>query len=97
MSRPWRSLLLLFAMPLAMLALKHGGNIAKSPVEDAADFLMDAKMQVQQMDDLRNEVEELAPKIETGEDEAKSAFTFCCRRACPRSLYADEHLRDSLT
>lgn len=61
-------------MPMTMLALR-GRAAAKSPLEDATDFLMDAKFQVQQMDDLKNEVEELKPKIDAGEEEARRALT----------------------
>ena len=68
-----RSLRLLISVAMPVMALKHGQTIAKSAAEDATDFLMSAKMQVQQMDDLRKEVGELAPKIDAGKDEARFA------------------------
>ena len=86
MLRSSRSLGLLISVAMPVMALKHGQTIAKSAVENATDFLMDAKMQVQQMDDLRKEVGELAPKIDAGKDEARfacahidiCAYLWCC-------------------
>lgn len=84
-------------MPMTMLALR-GRAAAKSPLEDATDFLMDAKFQVQQMDDLKNEVEELKPKIDAGEEEARSILSSLKNAlGSLRKHLSDAHSRDLLT
>lgn len=40
-------------------------------VESATDFLLDAKMQIQQMDDLKQDVEALSQDVQAGGDKAK--------------------------
>lgn len=65
--------LLMFAPAAA--ALKHSGALrAKAPgdaMESATDFLLDAQMQVRQMDDLTAEVETLAASVAAGGDKAR--------------------------
>ena len=46
-------------------------------VESATDFLLDAKMQIQQMDDLKQDVEALSQDVQAGGDKAKWELLFC--------------------
>ena len=46
-------------------------------VESATDFLLDAKMQIQQMDDLKQDVEALAQDVQAGGDKAKWDLLSC--------------------
>ena len=70
-------LCLLIALPAAV-ALQHSGELrAKAPgdaLESATDFLLDAQMQVRQMDDLSAEVESLAASVASGGDPARQRF-----------------------
>ena len=45
-------------------------------VESATDFLLDAKMQIQQMDDLKQDVEALSQDVQAGGDKAKWELLF---------------------
>ena len=53
----------------AALDVKLGSH--RDVVEDAADFLLDARWQTQQMDDLSKEVGELAASVQAGGSTAK--------------------------
>jgi hypothetical protein len=61
-------------LPLAG-ALKHGNSAHANGLDDklntATDFLLDAKMQVEQMDDLTKEVDALTEDVGAGEDKAR--------------------------
>ena len=63
-------------------ALKHGTVARANGVGDkfaiAADLLMDAKMQVEQMDGLTKEVEALTADVGAGEDKARLATSLPC-------------------
>ena len=77
-------------------ALQHGSRAqTKGPsdaVETAADFLLDAKLQAQQMDDLTKEVESLAQDVGAGGENARcKLFGLPFQDACHHVFY---HLRD---
>ena len=77
-------------------ALQHGSRAqTKGPsdaVETAADFLLDAKLQAQQMDDLTKEVESLAQDVGAGGENARcKLFGLLFQDACHHVFY---HLRD---
>ncbi len=67
--------LLCFCVCSTASALKLGSGTHTSSfgeaVESATDFLLDAKMQIQQMDDLKKDVEVLAEDVKAGGDKAR--------------------------
>jgi len=71
----WRFAPMLIFVAVAAIGLGHASELRAHAIEDATDFLLDAKMQIQQMDDLKKEVDELAPKVDDGEDDARKALT----------------------
>lgn len=68
--RPSCLLIVLLAVCTHALKLNHGSKISEF-VEDATDFLLDARWQIQQMDDLSKEVGELAEEVKAGEGTAR--------------------------
>jgi hypothetical protein len=60
----------------AASALKIGSSVrttgAGNGIDSAADFLLDAKMQTQQMDDLKSEVGDCAEHVKAGGGKARS-------------------------
>ena len=67
----WCSVPIIFLVAAAAMGLGHASELRAHAIEDATDFLLDAKMQIQQIDDLKKEVDELVPKVDAGEDESR--------------------------
>ena len=67
----WRFAPMLIFVAVVAIGLGHASELRAHAIEDATDFLLDAKMQIQQIDDLKKEVDELVPKVDAGEDESR--------------------------
>lgn len=68
----------------AATALKHGSSARtkSDAAESAADFLLSAKMQAQQLDDLTAEVGSLAADVSAGGDRARCAICLRVGLSC---------------
>lgn len=89
-----RCIFVLYVCSVTLPALKTNHNrIVGQVVESTADSLMDAKLQIQQMDDLKKEVESLADHVKAGGNQARlEYFSFGCQHGhalTPGSLSSD--------